>query len=925
MPPLYGSKMAVAREPSPPIDMPHSIQSYQGSSADGGDNESVMSDLSWDGTPDENILSGSSRTATSLAIDEEDEGEPDLSRFLDDPDGDHTLIMEDDVYHQLAEMEEKLKMAGEFGNALLEENQELRMLNHQAKQETSAKIEALEQERHELRMKLETAHTEKENMSYDLRMEVESLRKEVAHRSEALKVANSNKQGIIGELMEQTDQNLKLANQLHETTRERDNIHDRLGIVERQNESMSLFHLDSSLGKSEQLKSEVGALKDENNRLGERFVVVSSENMTMMSKVEEAKERNMMLEKQVLELEQRLQFREAELRDLSRLHEETMQELGAARSRANTHCSSSLYDELETAELTGYESSEEDLEVDDRADVMMSKFLGSRASSLTRELSLAEELAQSLGALESSGRGHSPGNQEMSLAEEMNATDVDQTPRDEKTLQEFVERVDRDSLTEGFVKQSGRCQDDGSEHQSKSLADELAETVVDGRRHPGGFSGPGTPRQEGANTLANVVAQSGNTLSLADELSQVSSSMPNAKLESSSTLVGLGGDVYLGGDERMQSGIILGGDDEDEEEGMMIGVPMATQCLNHGLSLADELAGMGYQQSYEEDGAEGEEEECITGGDGGCDKFGRSERGAEMVASRVREGGGTGFMTAESGVGRGGGGAEGGGGGVSVDVDDEDEEIISLETPKASPSRSPRPGDLHIKYRQIEDVLHWVHVTLTHIILELHSLVRLPLTDLGIMHASSVLHSIHPTSSHHAPASSSPWSTAATPALHIDDDDDDEEDGDMDEGRRSELIGDKVKSQLSVLRSMLSIVVNGSPKMMEDCVIQIEEEERARRMETGRDGTRTQTNMDVNTGSHDPSSEMQSIDVDGHHYRDELGGGNGWQTGSEGTMDGRGRQVMSIPPSTDELSASFSSRSQSAPEFGRKKMFPFWS
>eukprot|EP00057_Strongylocentrotus_purpuratus_P024861 XP_011679335.1 PREDICTED: uncharacterized protein LOC105445471 isoform X2 [Strongylocentrotus purpuratus] len=112
---------------------------------------------------------------------------------------------------------------------------------------------------------------------------------------------------------------------------------------------------------------------------------------------------------------------------------------------------------------------------------------------------------------------------------------------------------------------------------------------------------------------------------------------------------------------------------------------------------------------------------------------------------------------------------------------------------------------------------------------------------------------------------------------------------------------------------------------MEDCVIQIEEEERARRMETGRDGTRTQTNMDVNTGSHDPSSEMQSIDVDGHHYRDELGGGNGWQMGPEGTMDGRGRQVMSIPSSTDELSASFSSRSQSAPEFGRKNTFPFWS
>ncbi|XP_054749327.2 uncharacterized protein LOC129254821 isoform X1 [Lytechinus pictus] len=755
---------------------------------------------------------------------------------------------------------------------------------------------------------------------------------------------------------------------------------------------MSLFHHESSLGKSEQLRMEVGVLKEENRSLRERLVVVSSEHMTMMSKVEEAKERNMMLEKQVLELEQRLQFREAELRDLSRLHDETMQELGAARSRANTHCSSSLYDELETAELTGYESSEEDLEVDDKADVMISKFLGSR--DFGRQMSLAEELAQSLGEMESSRMDQNQGMQEVSLADEMNATDTDHTPQHEKTLEEFVDRLDRESLND-----SQQLQDDRLDREKTSLADELTEAGFGGGGHQGDFIGSGTPEHDGANSLDNT-AQNGNTLSLADELSQVSSSMPDVKLGSSSTLVGLGGDLEVGGDndEKMQSGYIVGGDDDDQEEQMMLGVPMATQCLNQGLSLADELAGMGYQQSYNEDGAEGvEEEEC--GDAEGCDTFGRSEKGAEMVASRVREGGGTGFLTPEpkgqTTVGTGDGGrtlGRGGSRGAEGEAaeEDDDADITSLETPKASPSRSPKPGDLHMKYRQIEDVLHWVHVTLTHIILELHSLVRLPLTDLGIMHASSVLHSVHPSpTTHRYSASSTPWSTASNTGVHLFDDDEEEEDNwDMDEGRRSELIGDKVKSQLSVLRSMLSIVVNGSPKMLngayrgrqedqeriaqleghaealerelkdtrlqvdlleaeierldkvllrkdeqidrlhqgrkriEDCVIEIEEEERARRMDSRSNATRSHSNMD-NRRIHRSLSEMQSIhvDVDSHQYGNEPMCDDRWQQTGQ---DGRSSQLMSIPPPSDQLSASFSSRSQSAPEFGPKTTSSFW-
>ena len=50
-------------------------------------------------------------------------------------------MLDDGLYHQLAEMEGKLRMAGEFGNALLEENQELRMLHQEIQQETSTKIE----------------------------------------------------------------------------------------------------------------------------------------------------------------------------------------------------------------------------------------------------------------------------------------------------------------------------------------------------------------------------------------------------------------------------------------------------------------------------------------------------------------------------------------------------------------------------------------------------------------------------------------------------------------------------------------------------------------------------------------------------------------------------------------------------------------
>ncbi|XP_071497481.1 uncharacterized protein [Diadema antillarum] len=810
--------MADSREPSPPFSMPHSVQSYQGSSADGGDNESVMSDLSWDGTPDENILSGSSRAATSLAIHEEEEVPTGL-RFLEDPDGDDTLIMDNgELYSQLSEMEEKLKMAGEFGNALLEENQELRSMHQQLQQDLGGKIEALEQERHELRMKLETAQVEKENIAYDLKMEVESLRKELSNQNTVLKVAKSNKQGIIGELMEQKDQNQRLTAQLLEARQERDLIHDRLRLIEEQNESLSLFHHQSSLGKSEQLRAEVVSIRAEKEKLEGRLFILEHEQETAVCSLEEAKERNMMLEKQVMELEQRLQFRETELRDLTRLHEETMQELGMARSRANTH-TSSLFDELEPADLTGYESSDEDLDGGQgNLSTGVTKPSGS-SHTIHRQMSLADELAESLGAMEASEKSprlskslsladkfadlggeqasqqqkqmshgsdiHSMFKHQRSLAEEF--ADLGGEPSDSPhsgVQENEVSFEVEHPVHENLVGEQAEMTDGiaGLQQKSISLADEFQAER----------SQPPSLTEEFPQAHCVPPLKQPNVMSLADELFMASASVPAIKVDSSNTLVFMTPADLMEDQQDFDGQIQAAADKEDEEDDMMMsGITMANSTPTHGLSLADELANTHWEQLH--DGGNGEDIIDI-----GSKRAGRHK-------GRLSQGG------------------------RDIHNDEDDEDVINQETPTASPNRSPQMMELRMKHRQIEDVLHRVHVDLAHIILELHSLVRLPLTDLGIMQASSVLHSLSNATQPLGIQEGIDSDNIVSINIDVDDDDDDSVVGSCDDGRRPEMIGEKVKSQLSILRSMLNIVVNGSPLMGSyysgDFVVQIEEDQ----------------------------------------------------------------------------------------------------
>ena len=416
-----------------------------------------------------------------------------------------------------------------------------------------------------------------------------------------------------------------------------------------------------------------------------------------------------------------LHFRETELRDLSRLHEETLQELNLARSCANTHCSSSILDEQEAGELSRDRGilgdlDVGDLEVNDQADmVMMARFLNSQT--FVRQTSLADELAESLAGMEASrgaaGEGLRTGGETGGRQWVSSDTGKKQSPDRQMSLADELAQslagmeAPRGGDGEGVRTNGGldaRRQVVGSDSWKKpsqdrpmSLADEFSELgawpsprMQNGHKNSEETWYRGSPEHEssdlqgawlnqeqGGRSLAeemqfqlenetvidNVKAVNTsqcNTLSLADELSQASAAMPYSKVDSSHTLVNMTQEEDGGLTMSRNNLRFIVGDDDDEEEDeetMMLDITMAAQPPMGGVSLADELANTGYQQAYHDD-ADDEEEEVD-------DVRGGQERG------RMQE------------------------------VEEDDIEVLNQETPKASPRRLQQVADCQGKYQQV--------------------------------------------------------------------------------------------------------------------------------------------------------------------------------------------------------------------------------
>jgi hypothetical protein len=118
------------------------------------------------------------------------------------------------LYDELAEKEEALVLAAQFGKTLIDEKEELEKQIESMKREQQTQVESFEQESFQLKRLIETIRNEYENKLSDLNDDVQMLRKELLLKEQSLhSIYHLQQQNEQNELIQQlNDTNEKLAN-----------------------------------------------------------------------------------------------------------------------------------------------------------------------------------------------------------------------------------------------------------------------------------------------------------------------------------------------------------------------------------------------------------------------------------------------------------------------------------------------------------------------------------------------------------------------------------------------------------------------------------------------------------------------------------------------------------------------------------------
>uniref|UniRef100_H2Y5X6 HAP1 N-terminal domain-containing protein n=1 Tax=Ciona savignyi TaxID=51511 RepID=H2Y5X6_CIOSA len=123
-------------------------------------------------------------------------------------------LTEVDVYTRLEHKERDLILAAELGKSLLEKNEFLTRENERVQNEFQDRCEILEQQKHELRQRLEFKESEWDANSAQLNSDIKRAQEELEEHKAMLCAAEREKSRAVDEL---TQQNQKLLSQLQKS------------------------------------------------------------------------------------------------------------------------------------------------------------------------------------------------------------------------------------------------------------------------------------------------------------------------------------------------------------------------------------------------------------------------------------------------------------------------------------------------------------------------------------------------------------------------------------------------------------------------------------------------------------------------------------------------------------------------------------
>ncbi|TRY60545.1 hypothetical protein DNTS_026961 [Danionella cerebrum] len=172
--------------------------------------------------------------------------------------------------------EKDLVLAAKLGKALLERNQDLTKQYEKMSKDLNDKLELLEQEKHELRRRMESREGEWESRVAELETDVQHLQGELERNQQQLRDTERDKTRAAAEVEKE------LSTQVHSL---RDDFREKR------------ISSNQHMTRLETLQTEIQMLSDRKQELERRVSSVLEENQQLLNTVEELRERTLVLEK----------------------------------------------------------------------------------------------------------------------------------------------------------------------------------------------------------------------------------------------------------------------------------------------------------------------------------------------------------------------------------------------------------------------------------------------------------------------------------------------------------------------------------------------------------------------------------------------------------------------------------------------------
>ncbi|XP_014027206.1 BICD family-like cargo adapter 1 isoform X1 [Salmo salar] len=246
---------------------------------------------------------------------EQDDEEEELPEFETPVIGQNT-----DLLSLFRQKEKDLVLAAKLGKALLERNQALTKQYEQMNKDLNDKLEHHEQEKHELRRRLESREGEWGDRVAELEIDVQQLQGELERHQVQLREADRDKSTAMRELSEENHRLLEQLNRATDVERQLSTQVHSLRDDFREKSISTNQHMTRLESLQAEQGLEIKMLSERKRELERRVNAVLEENELLQNTVDNLRERTLVLEKHHHEKDLQLRQSQLELQEVRVSH-----------------------------------------------------------------------------------------------------------------------------------------------------------------------------------------------------------------------------------------------------------------------------------------------------------------------------------------------------------------------------------------------------------------------------------------------------------------------------------------------------------------------------------------------------------------------------------------------------------------------------